>query len=153
MVDEIHVCEILTDGRVLIYNNTDQEHFTQQMEESKRWPLTQTPPHFFLVKLSTDVPHFCDAVEPFTEARCHKDEHSPEEAHNGWSHYPGQLVSWMDGVEEIPNEFDFYYGPTDWDSDPGKMWHRNGDCNGEVWSFDNGWICIKCDRSKEGVAT
>lgn len=39
------------------------------------------------------------------------------------------------------------YGPTEWDSDPGKIWHN--DCpggRGEVWAWKDGsYGCDGCD--------
>lgn len=39
----------------------------------------------------------------------------------------------------MTDELDWYYGPTDTDPDPGKMWHRG--CGGEVHAVEGGYIC------------
>jgi hypothetical protein len=47
----------------------------------------------------------------------------------------------------IEGELDWYYGPTEWDNDHGKMWHRNcsGD-RGEVWVWKDGsYTCTGCN--------
>lgn len=44
-------------------------------------------------------------------------------------------------------ELETYYGPTAWDSDPGKQWHYG--CDGEVWYLEDGLICRKCEAQQD----
>lgn len=41
-------------------------------------------------------------------------------------------------------EFQWSYGPTSWDAEPGKKWHGNRDCGGEVMTFEGVHCCSKC---------
>jgi hypothetical protein len=44
---------------------------------------------------------------------------------------------------------DWYYGPTEWDADPGKMWHRGCPAgHGEVWGLEGGYCCSECDAEQ-----
>lgn len=46
------------------------------------------------------------------------------------------------GEVEPESSFQWSYGPTTWDAEPGKKWHT--DCGGEVMSFDGVHCCHKC---------
>lgn len=61
---------------------------------------------------------------------------------------------WAAGFENessgYHDQFDrlkYYYGPTEKDKDPGKMWCSS--CGGEVLGFDEGNICYKCHLSDD----
>lgn len=41
----------------------------------------------------------------------------------------------------------WHYGPTATDPNPGSMWHY--DCGGEVWGFEDGYICRKCGMQED----
>jgi hypothetical protein len=56
---------------------------------------------------------------------------------------PPVRMAWHDP----PAEPDGYYGPTDWDPNPGSFWHRGCVSRGEIWWFKEGWACSKCDYS------
>lgn len=40
---------------------------------------------------------FCIAAEPSSDALCHK-EPGHDGPHNGWAHFPGQMVTWTTRV-------------------------------------------------------
>ena len=46
------------------------------------------------------------------------------------------------GEVEPENPFQWSYGPTSWDAEPGRKWHT--DCGGEVMSFEGVHCCHKC---------
>ena len=56
--------------------------------------------------------------------------------------------------EEFTSELKWYYGPTEWDDEPGKMWHKDcdRDLDGEVLFIDGGHVCTKC-RQQDQLAT
>lgn len=45
----------------------------------------------------------------------------------------------------------WHYGPTEADSDPGKMWCY--DCGAEVYGIEGGYICSGCDRQEDPEAS
>jgi hypothetical protein len=44
----------------------------------------------------------------------------------------------------------YFYGPTDSDPDPGKMWCY--DCGCEVWALGDGLTCRGCDNEEDADA-
>jgi hypothetical protein len=55
----------------------------------------------------------------------------------------------VSGIDQpaVEGEIDWHYGPTDWDVDAGKMWHRACPAGrGEVWVWKDGsYTCTGCN--------
>ncbi len=49
--------------------------------------------------------------------------------------------------ETQPPKLEWHYGPTAADKDPGKMWCYA--CGGEVFSFKEGYVCLKCGLAED----
>ena len=61
----------------------------------------------------------------------------------------GRILAVMSAKEAaVEGELDWHYGPTEWDHDSGKMWHRDcaGGQRGEVWVWKDGsYTCDGCN--------